>query len=184
MRAESMKRSSLSTMIARAKEDKVFDEEEAKRGISVARRMLDEEEEAVELLDEEGNVIAGEKVVLHVEESGTAGGEDEFLGPLGKWIFQNMPLGDAEKALGLDAFGTPSVTDVPTLEEESLPARAPKQLLLDLKDIFLQFPGSEKVQLMIGQQLIPLNVTIGLSSAAQEKITAVLQKYENESAQV
>ncbi len=188
MRAEALKRASLSTMISRAKEDGIFDEEEAKRGISVSRRMLDEEEDAVELLDEEGNVIAGEKVTIRTTDEGG----DDFLGPIGKWLFQNMPTDTLEVALGWKEGSAPATpapaaeSDEPEIDHSSisihtiaLPARAPKQLLLDLKTVFQTFPGSERVQLKIGEQLIPLPVTIAMSEIVEHKLDEVIAKYKN-----
>ncbi|UPA22584.1 DNA polymerase III subunit alpha [Candidatus Peribacteria bacterium] len=187
MRAEALKRASLSTMISRAKEEGIFDEEEAKRGISVSRRMIDEEEEAIEAVDEEGNVIAGEKMVVRTEEDPTA---DDFLGPVGKWLFQNMPLTTVEVALGWTAApSTAPAASTETGNEEqdndqpisvytvALPARAPKQLLLDLKEVFQAFPGPEKIQLQIGEQIIPLPLTVTTSPLLEERIAEALKRH-------
>ncbi len=180
MRAEAIKRASLSTMISRAKEEKIFDEEEAKRGISVSRRMIDEEEEAIEAVDEEGNVIAGEKIVVR---TGEEEGGDDFLGPVGKWLKQNMPLSTALTSLGLE-------TDIKEIDHTGsadmqiskhtivLPDRAPKQLLLDLKKVFETFPGSEQVELRIGLQTIPVPLTISMSPIVQAQLDGVLEKYQ------
>lgn len=187
MRAEAIKRASLSTMISRAKEEKIFDEEEAKRGLSVSRRMIDEEEEAMEAVDEEGNVIAGEKVIVRKTEDDEG---SDFLGPVGKWFQKNMPLTDALQALGLmdgavpaPSDATSSSSDIPTDMQISkhtivLPDRAPKQLLLDLKQIFQTFPGSEQVELHIGQQLIQVPLTISMSPIVQKQLDDVLEKYQ------
>lgn len=176
MRADAVKRASLSTMINRAKEDKVFDEEEARRGISVSRRFLDIEEEAVEMVDEEGNVIAGETVVLRGEDGG-----DDFLGPLGKWLLDKMPLTHILAALGWKENGSPAhkatgsgSISIHTVE---LPEQAPKQLLLDLKKIFETFPGSERVQLKIGEQVIPLPLTVAMSPIVQKRLDEAIEHY-------
>ncbi|HVW66998.1 MAG TPA: DNA polymerase III subunit alpha [Candidatus Peribacteraceae bacterium] len=180
MRADAVKRASLSTMINRAKEDNVFDEEEARRGISVSRRFLDLEEEAVEMVDEEGNVIAGETVTLKKEED--AG--DDFLGPLGKWLLAGQPLDPILAALnGTVSTSVPSVPLVPSdtsisLHTIELPARAPKQLLLDLKKIFETFPGPERVQLKIGDQIIPLPLAIAMSPIVQTKLEEAIERYK------
>jgi hypothetical protein len=57
-----------------------------------------------------------------------------------------------------------------------LPERAPKKLLLDLKGVLQTFPGSEKVQLKIGEQLIPLPLTIAMSPILEKKIDDLLEK--------
>lgn len=61
----------------------------------------------------------------------------------------------------------------------ALPARAPKQLLLDLKDVFLLYPGREKVQLKIGEQHVALPITIAMSPLLQQRIDEVLERYAN-----
>lgn len=180
MRGEAMKKASLSTMITRAKEEGFFDEEEAKNGLSFRRR--DEDEEVIEMVDEEGNVIAGETVKIDNKEE-----ENDFFGPVGKWIFAGMKRNPALKALGLDDY-LEDETLIPTKEEEMsvhtivLPARAPKQLLLDLKQIFQTFPGKDKIQLKIGEQLIPVPITVTLSTILDAKIADVMQKYEETAA--
>lgn len=179
MRADAIKKASLSGMIKRAKDEGIFDEEEAKRGISISRRSIDVAEEAVELLDEEGNVIAGETVVVREE------GGDEFLGPLGTWIVAGMPLDAVLTVLGFGdtkAGATPGPDDAEDLPSISvhtvhLPARAPRQLLLDLKKVFETFPGSEKVQLKIGTQLIDLPLTIAMSPIVEKQIDDALKRY-------
>ncbi len=183
MRADAVKRSSLSAMIRRAKEDGVFDEEEAKRGLSVARKVI-EEEEAVEAVDEEGNVIAGERVVVRTEEATGAPGE-ELFGPLAKWIADGMPppvlpgaSPDAPRGAGTQARRS----DGTSLQEHAahtilLPPRAPRQLLLDLKDLFALSPGTDAIALQIGGQIIPLPVTVDFSEELQEKVEEVIGKY-------
>ncbi len=184
MRAETIKRSSLSGMVQRAKEDGTFDEEEAKRGISVMRKTL-EEDDAIELTDEEGNVIAGEKVKLQTPDQG-----DDFFGPIAQWILKGCPMNDALKQLGLPLMAAETI-DVQTpklgvsASQESsisihtipLPARAPKQLLLDLKTIFQTFPGSEKVQLKIGEQVVPLPLTITMSPIVERQVEEAIAKH-------
>lgn len=174
MRVDKMSRSSLSAMVKNAKEGNLFDEEEARRGISVSRRMLDEEE-AVEALDEEGNVIAGE--VLKVGD--TLEGGDEFLGPLGKWMLGGMLTDDLMAKLDALSVTTSNEADIPVQSETPshvlvLPARAPKQLLLDIKEILLSSPGNETVALSIGGQTVKLpltaNMTPGILNTLEEKI--------------
>ncbi len=200
MRAEALKRASLSTMIANARKEGFFDEEEARAGIVAVRREV--EEEQVELVDEEGNVIAGETVTLAKEN----GEVDDFLGPLGRWIVHGMKVDDVMKNLNLvgdsnvlahsiirDAKKEPEtsqrVNELTSPAERSisaqisihtiqLPPRAPRQLLLDLKRTFETFPGKERVQLKIGEQLVPVPLTITMSTILEKKIEEVMEKYK------
>lgn len=177
MRADALKRASLSAMIKNAKESGTFDEEEARKGISVTRRMLEEE---IEMVDEEGNVIAGETVKLSA--TGDAPDSDDFLGPLGKWLLKGMVTdGLLEK---LDSETHSEQSSVASESSESsplhtidLPPRAPKQLLLDLKDILVTAPGTDRVQLNIGGQSIPLPLTIAMSAGLQTQIDDLLDRY-------
>jgi DNA polymerase-3 subunit alpha len=185
MRADAVKRSSLTAMIQRAKEDGTFDEEEAKNGISVTRRLL--EDDAIDLTDEEGNVIAGEKV--KVQEGEMAG--DDLFGPIAQWIIRGCKMNDALKALGLetDAAETedkavPLAVPAPAPKEAevavhtiALPARAPKQLLLDLKRVFETFPGKEKVRLKIGEQVVPLPLTITMSAILERHVEEAIARH-------
>lgn len=175
MRAEAIKRSSLSTMIQRAKDEGVFDAEEAKRPTVLVRKSL-EEAGAVDAVDEEGNVIAGETVVMSEENGG-----EEFLGPLGKWITEGMSVAGLGLGLGNEDVSAPRAPEAsPTaisIHTIDLPARAPKQMLLDLKRVFETFPGKERVQLRIGEQLIPLPLTITMSTILQKKVEEVIERY-------
>lgn len=189
MRADAVKRASLTTMIAKAKEAGFFDEEEAKKGIRLVRPVV-EATEAIDALDEEGNVIAGETVTLGngAEESMTAA--DDFFGPVGKWILQGMSLGKELAALGLTDGITPSpvkqsletrnpqpATSPIRLYTIDLPERAPKKLLLDLKRVLEMFPGSEKVQLKIGAQTIDLPLTVTTSTILEKKVEEAIAEH-------
>ncbi|MFA6523731.1 MAG: DNA polymerase III subunit alpha [Candidatus Peribacteraceae bacterium] len=190
MRADALKRASLQTMIKRAKEEGFFDEEEARSGI--APRKIESSEETVELVDEEGNVIAGEQVA--VTENEPAG--DEYFGPLGKWIVAGMKTKEPLERLEGSGEETKDRTEKaahsskPTMESPGekpdpsisihtvdLPPRAPRQMLLDLKKVFETFPGKERVQLKIGGQLVSLPLTITMSTILEKKIEDVIQKY-------
>jgi DNA polymerase-3 subunit alpha len=199
LRADAIKKASLSTMIKRAKEEKFFDEEEAKAGIIVRKR--EEEEETVDMVDEEGNVIAGEQVSLSKKEDNTG---DDYFGPLGKWIVGGMSIDEPLSRLGWkkgkdanDAKDKPKKSDSdqtngaepkessssPTdihIHTIPLPPRAPRQLLLELKKIFQTFPGKEKVQLKIGEQLIPLPLTITMSTILEKKVEEAIEAYASE----
>ncbi len=154
IRAEAVKRLHLPTFIGRARESGLFDEEEARRGFA-PHRPTEHSAENMELVDEEGNVVAGETV--HFQEYKQ---QDSGLGPLAAWIVQGMP---SESLISLHTI--------------SLPARAPKQLLLDLKNAITLFPGKERVQLQIGEQRIPLPLTVNMSPALERRIADILQHH-------
>lgn len=187
VRGDAVKRLSLPSMIAKAKESGFFDEEEAKRGL--IREVKEDEEEAVELVDEEGNVLAGEKV--KVQEAVISTAQDDHLGPLGKWILHGMKL---EEAMGELEYIEDTVTPdslsphppLPRGEGEQggegphtipLPPRAPKQLLLDLKAAFQASPGPEKVQLKIGEQVIAVPLTVHMTPELQVRIDELVQAH-------
>ena len=191
MRADAVKRASLTTMIRKAKEEKFFDEEEAAKGLSVRVRP-EEDDDTVDLVDEEGNVIAGEKVSV-AEKKEVVSLVDDFYGPLGKWIVMGMKTDDALAKVGMtDAKTQKQLNDasfVSSVSSESsvpssihihtipLPPRAPRQLLLDLKKLFETFPGSERVQLKIGEQMIPVPLTVTMSTVLENKIEEAIGKY-------
>jgi len=199
LKGEAIKKASLSTMIQRAKEEGFFDEEEAKKGIRITQR--EETEETVDLVDEEGNVIAGETVSLGKKEevaTTTVAIPDDYFGPLGLWLMQGMKATEPLKTLEFDAdLAVPvpeaeaaaspdpapaSATNI-TVHTVPLPARAPKQLLLDLKKIFETFPGRERIQLKIGEQVIPVPLTVTMSAVLEQKIEDVISRYAISSVQ-
>ncbi len=170
---DAIKRASLTTMIERAKADKFYDEEEAKRGIQPVRAAVIAEEEDVEVVDDDGNVVAGTKAAITPQETGES---SSLSGPLAQWIISGMPVAEPLKALKLDtaADGPAPAISIHTV---TLPARAPKQLLLDLKHVLETFPGPERVQLKIGEQLIDVPLTVTMSPVLEAKIDDVLAKY-------
>ena len=193
MRAHACKRASLGTMVERAKTNGFFDEEEAKKGLTLVRPEI--EEEQVEALDEEGNVIAGETVTVSEKVE-----DDEFLGPLGKWVVEGMETAKVLEVIGINDGPSSLVTSRKPKEEISdkrqvtsdpqvqastqinvhtidLPERAPKKMLLDLKRVLETFPGKEKVQLKIGEQKIPLPMTVNMSTVLEKKLDEVMEKY-------
>ncbi len=199
MRAEAVKRASLSVMIKKAKEAGFFDEEEAAHGLRMRARDEDDEE-VVEMVDEEGNIVAGEAVALKKKKME----EDDFFGPLGKWIMTGMGveapmravgLGDGASSKGIEGTdgieaieenkGTSiaSMASIPSSASDlhihtiTLPARAPRQLLLDLKALFQTFPGKEKIQLKIGEQTVPVPLTVTMSTILEGKIAEAIAKY-------
>ncbi len=179
LRADAVKKASLNRMIESAKRENFFDEEEAKRGLTITRTVLVEEDK-VEALDEEGNIIVGETV--HVQESDAS---EEILGPLGSWIVEGMNI---DAALDMTTSGLLTATsDAPEAQATDpriyvhtieLPARAPKKMLLDIKKTLETYPGKEKVQLNIGGQIIPLPLTVNMSIVLEKKIEEVKALYE------
>ena len=182
LRADTVKHTTLNRIIDNAKESGFYDEASAKHGMPVMNRPFSEEEK-IEMVDEEGNVIAGETVTLQQEDEA-----DDFVGPLGRWILEGMRIKDA-----LSAIENPGAKPAPAANpsEETdpskteihiytipLPARAPKKMLLDLKAVLEKFPGKEKVQLKIGDQIVPLPLTINTSTVLEQKIEEVLKRYE------
>ncbi|MBT4367165.1 DNA polymerase III subunit alpha [Candidatus Peregrinibacteria bacterium] len=173
MRASSVKCTKLSRIIKNAKDSNFFDEEEAEKGLTVSRKTHDDDEEELELVDEEGDVIAGEKAkVEKVAEAETA----EKLGSITEWITRGMKL-EKEMAEIMD-IKTPSVTDIQPYTIV-LPDRAPKTLLIELKNILQKFPGKGRVQLKIGDQIISLPITISTSTILDNEIENVIKKYSS-----
>ncbi len=199
LRADSAKKASLVTMIKKAKEEGFFDEEEAAQGIRLRPR--EDAEDTVDMVDEEGNVIAGESVKVSEEkkEESSAAALDGF-GPLGRWIVGGMGVEEVIAQLGLgDAMhrqesdeskeskdkknqsssdsSESSVSSDSFVHTITLPARAPRQMLLDLKEVFQAFPGGQKVQLKIGTQMIPVPLSITVSPDFDARVKDVLTRY-------
>lgn len=156
MRAEKITRSSLSAMVKNAKESKIFDEEEARRGLSITRRVL--EEEVMEAVDEEGNIIAGEIVKT------------------------DTPLETTEPNAIQESPPSPELSASPEAPLPAphllvLPARAPKKLLLDIKEVLLASPGSEPIALSIGGQTVTLPLTASLTPEIQTKLEETIRHY-------
>lgn len=183
LRADAIKKASLSKMIDRAKENNFFDEEEAERGLRLTKATI--EEEQIEVLDEEGNVVAGETVQVEEKEL-----SEEFLGPLGRWILNGMKIEEALDATvkTLTAKAKPKKDTTKSADAKGdnrisvhtidLPARAPKKMLLDIKRTLETYPGKEKVQLKIGEQTIPLPMTVNMSVVLEKKLQEIQERYE------
>lgn len=187
VRADAIKKASLTRMIESAKTAGFFDEEEAARGLTITHATLDDEEK-VDMVDEEGNVIAGETMKVVEEEV-----QQDFLGPLGEWIMKGM---DVNTALDLTVKKIleqkpkkkeKESTEEPQKKEKDprisvhtieLPARAPKKLLMDIKKTLETYPGKEKVQLKIGEQVIPLPLTVNMSMVLEKKLQEVKDLYD------
>ncbi|MCB9807930.1 DNA polymerase III subunit alpha [Candidatus Peribacteria bacterium] len=168
IRADAIKKASLTRMIQSAKEQGFFDEQEAKKGLVVTRTTI--EEDAIEVVDEEGNVVAGETMHVETEEQTP----EEFLGPLGQWILKGMNMEDALRLIVQSVSAPKPSISIHTIE---LPDRAPKKLLMDIKEVLQTYPGKEKVQLKIGNQHIPLPLTVNMSMVLEKKIEDVKNKY-------
>lgn len=181
LRADAVKRASLTRMIDRAKEEGFFDENEKRDVVAHGPVSLDD---GVDAVDEEGNIVAG--TVIQIEEKKVE--LDGHLGPLGDWMLKGMPTEEltqtlfgnpkmelaADKKKKSEERTTPPKISIHTIE---LPAQAPKKLLLDLKKILETFPGKEKVQLQIGEQMIPLPLTINMSTVLETKIEELIGSY-------
>jgi DNA polymerase-3 subunit alpha len=186
--AEAIKRASLSTMITRAKQDGFFDEEEARAGLLGRARSTTTQEETVDVVDDEGNIVAGEVMSMKADTS------DESLGPLGLWISEGMATEElmtvlespsapeagsslkvslaAEKSANAPAGGI----SVHTIH---LPPRAPKTLLVELRRILERFPGKERVELKIGDQSIAIPLTVSMSTVLEKKLEEVIGQYSS-----
>ena len=55
--------------------------------------------------------------------------------------------------------------------------RPEKQRDLELKRIFETFPGKEKIQLKVGEQMIPLPLTVTMSPILEKKIEDAIAAY-------
>ncbi len=171
LKAEAMKCASLETMVQRAKESGMFNQEEADSWRGLRRH---EEEEVVEVVTEEGEVTV--QRIAPAEGATPASGE--ILGPLASWISKGMDTAGPMEKLGLDT-ASPAETPASSISIHTiaLPARAPRQLLLEVKAIFETFPGREKVQLRIGEQTVPVGLTITFSPILEKRIEEAVKKY-------
>jgi DNA polymerase III subunit alpha len=176
LKAEAMKCASITTMVQRARESGMFNEDEAKNWRGMQRKDK-AEEEAVETVSEEGEVRT---VKLESE------APQELLGPLAKWIHAGMDMAAPMQALGLDGSApapapaaTPAVakTTPISIHTIALPERAPRELLLEIKSIFETFPGREKVQLKIGQKMVPVGLTITMSPLLEKRVEEAVQRF-------
>ncbi len=197
LRVEAMKRASIETMVQKAKADRLFNEAEAENWRGTKRR---ETEEAHEVLSEDGEV-ALEKVVAPPEAPLPTPTQSTppVLGPLSEWIRDGMDTKAPLKQVGLEKYAMD--TDVPPATDETsklmvrkqsgaisihtitLPSRAPKALLLAVKEIFETFPGKEKVELHIGEQIVPVGLTITMSPILEKRIEEALKKYQTDDRQ-
>lgn len=200
LKVEAIKRASLETMVERAKADGLFNEEEAKNWRGTARR---HEAEVVEVVTEEGDIVTEriavpteEKVVTDAPKPADEKDADRTPGPLAEWIQGGMETESALKALKLKGMSietesTPAPIPMSaqtsrlipqdssiSIHTISLPARAPKELLLEIRQIFQTFAGSEKVRLKIGEKLVAVPMTITMSPIVEKKIEEAKKRFE------
>lgn len=179
LKAEAVKRVSLETMVDRAKADGMFNEEEARDWRGTARK---EVEEVVEVVTEDGDVVTERVKTAAAPADITLVAEPKVLGPLAEWIGKGMPVAEPLTKLHLTEYSVsddeksaaPPAISIHTI---TLPARAPKQLLLEIKTIFETFPGREKVQLQIGEKTVPVGMTITMSPILEKRVEEAVKKY-------
>ncbi|MSR67327.1 DNA polymerase III subunit alpha [Candidatus Peribacteria bacterium] len=178
LKAEALKRVSIEMMVAKAKQEGMFNEEEATHWSAAGRRRSREgvSETATD------DVELSETPTKEVQSSLP---EDALAGPLTQWIQNGMQTKEPLAAVGLDAYTagenpTPVPSTHPSISIHTihLPARAPRQLLLDIKEIFETFSGNEKVQLKIGENVLPVGLTITMSPLLERRVEEAIKKYE------
>jgi DNA polymerase III alpha subunit len=166
VRADAIKRSVLSTVVERAKSEGFFDEKEAEQGISRARSLEEDEEPREEEV---------------IERKSSLNGTGQLLGPLAQWILDGMNTKEPLQKLHLDADVSAEPTSDPAVQISihtiELPAQASKQLLMDLKSAFEKFPGKERIQLKIGEKIVPVPMTVTISAILENRIEKILEKY-------
>lgn len=198
LKAEALKRAALTTMIDKAKADGLFDEEEAANWRPNLRTGA---EDKIETITEEGEIVVENIAVagdngesMAKKATAKAPVSDGIHGPLAMWILGGMDTEEAMGKLGLTAekggkagraekseesSDTPkhrSAMDI-SIHTIALPDKAPKGLLLELKSIFETFPGKEKVQLKIGERIVPVPMAITMSPVLEKRVDEALKKY-------
>jgi hypothetical protein len=141
-------------------------------------------EDSVETVTEDGEVI-----VEKIADEKPAAVAQEFLGPVSMWIIKGMDMAEPAAKVGLtgpqpaqqssggvEPLKAGGGTQI-SVHTVALPARASKELLLELKAIFETFPGREKVQLKIGEKLLPVKLTISMSPILEKRIDDAVKKY-------
>ena len=182
LKMEAMKRASLETMVSNAKQAGMFNDDEAKNWRGTARR---ESEETVEVVGEEGEVLAA--VSIPLEDAPVPLAPDTSSGPLTTWIKKGMPVEEPLAVLGMEKYTTGEQADVQHREPAAqasisihtveLPQRAPKELMLEIKEIFETFPGREKIQLKIGTEIIPVGLTVTMSPIFEKRVEEAVKKF-------
>lgn len=161
LKAEAVKKASLETMVKKAKETGMFSDEEAKNWHAGKKR---KEEEADDI----------------TEDAPADSPTEELLGPIAAWIQQGMQTDAPLKKLKLDKFELAEEQPTISVHTVTLPARAPKELLLAVKEVFETFPGREKVRLKIGSKLVDVPMTIAMSPILEKRIEEAVNKFSKQ----
>jgi len=173
LKAEAVKRASLEKMVERAKAEGMYSAEEAAAWKDGRKRK--EEDDEVETVSEEGEVTT-ERISMKKEES-----SDALLGPLAEWISSGMSIDEPREALGLAMYEMkpkkPGARPAISIHTVTLPARAPKELLLAVKSVFETFPGKEKVQLKIGEKTVQVPMTITMSPLLEKRVDEAVKNF-------
>lgn len=151
LRAEAVKKASLERMITKAKETGVFDEEAAKLGLNTKLATLEPDEEE-----------ATTEQTLETEPTTESKNNQEDA---------------SSSSQPKEAITQEPVSNSISLHTLNLPDRAPKQLLMDIKHVIQEFPGSERIQLQIGTQTIQVPLTINMSAIVEQKLQEIISKY-------
>ena len=200
LKAEAIKRVSLETMVTKAKQEGMFNESETERWSGRGGRHSETEDSSA------GDGVAEEEVVPKTKTSPhTSMSSESLLGPLASWINAGMQTEEPLRRVGLEGYvmdkadsekrvAGSKTGDEHTIDESTrsrlpahrpsisihtvtLPAKAPRQLLLDVKSIFETFSGSEKVQLRIGDQVVPVGLTVTMSPLLEKRVEEAVKKY-------
>lgn len=178
MRADTMKNASLETMITKAREMGIYDEDEAANGPAVVKNHT-EDDDRVEMIDEEGNIVAGESQAIVEVSAELPAGKDDISEATASPKEQPASVQESASraAVSDEEPAAISPTAAVSIHTVSLPSRAPKQLLLDLKSVLESFHGKERLQLKIGDQIIPLSITVNMSPLLEKRIEEVIARY-------
>jgi DNA polymerase-3 subunit alpha len=185
IRVDALKTASIGTLIEKAKEAGLFNPDEV-----VTRSVLRAEEEVLEevipVLDESNKKEQGQETIAEDAVPSEALKTD-VLGPIAQWVQNGMSIQEATEKVGLEGYTLPSDTRESSEETMdtlaisvrtiTLPEQAPKELLLEVKSIFETFVGREKVQLQIGEKIIPVSLTITFSPLLEQRIAEAITKY-------
>lgn len=103
-------------------------------------------------------------------------------------LYKNRHKGSVDSIiteLQIESFAAknPPKADAKSLSEPvyviELPERVPKQILFDLKKILQEHPGSEKVQLKIGGEVVNLPLKVKNSPELKVKVEKLIKRYKN-----
>ncbi len=164
VRADAVRKASLTRMAERAKQEGLFDEEEVRNGLVRKQSSIDEDVSTDQEKEQNG----------------------DFLGPVAEWLVGGMDMAEPMKVLGLAEEAPDEAKEVTRISVHTieLPAHAPKSLLVELKSLFERFPGREKVQLKIGDSVIPVPLTVTVSPILEHRIEQAVAKHTGENASI